>query len=300
MCQFEAAEAGHQVEQGQHQYAMGNSLCSAPGNISNMPIVEQVTQDSLNTAVVSEQPPTSEAEGQLGEQSRMITSTNVLKPTDKASENLPSSSVSEQQHDQELPVEQSGSSSSAAVSTREEKICCVLPVAHFWYVNHIFKEDIKRIERRHGVKMNVEVNVTFVGDQKDEGLTEAQSEFTDLVQKRLGEFDGSVTPLKSVDTEEFKDALKMIQRPENKLLVSLSSDEMTIYGPKPIPTAISRSLNAAPTSSANTYSSAAESQVRSLNTGISINDCLVNNGLNMQESHWKLMTTSYSDDIDKI
>ncbi|XP_036956936.1 E3 ubiquitin-protein ligase DTX3L-like [Acanthopagrus latus] len=249
-------------------------------------------------SAVSEQ---QHVKGQVGEQSPMIiSSSTVMKPTDKASENLPSSSVSEQQHDQEPPVEQSGSSSSAAVSTREEKICCVLPVVHFWYVNHIFKEDIKRIERRHGVKMNVEVNVTFVGDQKDEGLTEAQSEFTDLVMKRLGEFDGSVTPLKSVNTEEFKDALKMIQRPENKLLVSLSSDEMTIYGPKPIPTAISKSLNAAPTSSANTYSSAAESQVRSLNIGRSINDRLVNNGLNMHESHWKLMTASFSDNIDKI
>ncbi|KAM8756079.1 uncharacterized protein AB9X84_009384 [Acanthopagrus schlegelii] len=262
------------------------------------------TDNPLMTQPLSSASEQQHVKGKLWEQSDITTSTNVPKPTDNDNSPqevyLTSSSVSEKQNDQEPPVKQSGSSSSAAVSTREEKTCCVLPVVHFWYVNHIFKEDIKCIERRHGVKMNAEVTVTFIGNQKDEGLTEAQSEFIDLVQKRLGEFDGSVTPFKSVDTEEFKDALKMIQRPENKLLVSLSSDEMTIYGPKSIPAAISRSLNAAPTSSANTYDSAAESQVRSLNIGMSINDRLVNNGLNMQESHWKLMTTSYNDDIDKI
>ncbi|XP_030276932.1 uncharacterized protein LOC115583862 isoform X2 [Sparus aurata] len=183
-------------------------------------------------------------------------------PTENASVNLPSSSVSEQQHDQELLVKQNGSSSSAAVSTREKT--CVLPVVHFWYMSHIFKEDIKRFEREHGVKMNAEVNVTFVGNQKDEGLKEAHSAFIDLLQKRLSDFYGSVTLLKSLDTEEFQDALKMIQRPEHKLLVALSSEEMTIYGPRPISTAISKSLNAAQTSSANTYNSAAKSQVTSL------------------------------------
>ncbi|XP_030276935.1 E3 ubiquitin-protein ligase DTX3L-like isoform X2 [Sparus aurata] len=267
----------------------------------NVPVLTDNASITLPLSSMSEH---QHMKGQLGKQSNMTTSTNVPKLTDNDNSrqevNLPSSSVSEKQNDQEPPVKQNGSSSSAAVSTREDKTGCVLPVVHFWYMNNIFKEDIKRIERRHGVKMNAEVNVRFEGDQKDEGLAEALSEFTDLVQKRLGDFDGSVTPLKSVDTEEFKDALKMIQRPEHKLLVALSSEEMTIYGPRPISTAISKSLNAAQTSSANTYNSAAESQVTSLNIGMSIRDHLVNNGLNMQESHWKLMTTAFSDDVDKI
>ncbi|XP_073324042.1 uncharacterized protein [Pagrus major] len=213
----------------------------------------------------------------------------------------PDTSAGQVAQDQELPVEKSSSSSSAAASTTEEKTCsCLLPVVHFWYVNHIFKEDIKRIEREHGVKMSAEVNVTFVGDQKDEGLKEALSEFTDLVQKRIGEFEGSVTPLKSLDAGDFKNALKIIQRPENKLLVTLSSEDLTIYGPKPIPNVISKSLNATQTSSANTYNSAAESQDTSLNIGMSIKDHLVNNGLTMQESHWKLMTTSFSNDVERI
>ncbi|XP_036956935.1 uncharacterized protein LOC119021069 isoform X2 [Acanthopagrus latus] len=399
-----------------------------------------------------------------------------------------------------------------------EQICdmntctCDIPILHYWYVNQAYKREIERIEKESGGKIMAEMKLTFEPHQKDGNPNFAFSEFINLVQKCSAESSGFTFPLRKVNPEGLKNTMEIIQRPENKLWIALSSEDMTVCGPResqdairkslnaedktliithtpagrfiqtsqktslktafsseqpstshdecaetlamserketdnmsgsdtfeemetdqteqpqnamedsthpntsagettqvqvsyvsqsdirmdvqlygqqgqhqypmgnssnpaqnnftnPHPSAgqlpqayqyppvnmpnqgqqlhamrgpynpaqnnctnlhpsagqfpqvlqktsmntevdkghfwkqsaISRSLNAAPTSSANTYNSAPESQVRSLNIGMSINDRLVNNGLNMQESHWKLMTASYSDDINKI
>lgn len=141
-------------------------------------------------------------------------------------------------------VEQSSFSSAGAVSTAgEETFTCSVPVGHFWYVNHIYKEEIQRIKKENGIKMEAEVIVKFVAD-KDGCPKKASSEFISLVQKCLSESSGSVIPLKYVDPEEWKDSLKIIKRPEKKPLLTLSSEEMTVCGPRQKQDAISKYLNA--------------------------------------------------------
>ncbi|XP_031703965.1 uncharacterized protein LOC116383908 [Anarrhichthys ocellatus] len=121
---------------------------------------------------------------------------------------------------------------------------CTCSVNHFWYVNHIYKEEIKRIEKENGVKIMAEVNVTFQGDQKDGDPQKALSEFACLVQKCLGKSDVSIIPLKEVNPEEWKDTVNIIQRKDNKLLLTVSSEEMTICGPRQSQDAIRKSLTA--------------------------------------------------------
>lgn len=202
------------------------------------------------------------------------------------------------------PLEQSFSSS-AAVSTAGEETCsCPVPVGHFWYVNHIYKEEIKRIEKDNGVKIMAEVNVTFQSDQKDGGPQKALSEFISLVQKCLGESDGSVFALKYLDPEELKDTLKIIQRPETKVLLTLSSDEMTVCGPQQSQDAISKSFKAAQKTLTNAYTSAGEaawaSPDESPNIGMIIEDPLVDVGLTLEVDDWRLITTSFGEQLAKI
>ncbi|KAF1391531.1 hypothetical protein PFLUV_G00043090 [Perca fluviatilis] len=190
---------------------------------------------------------------------------------------------------------------SSAVSTAGKETCsCPVPVGHFWYVNHIYKEEIKRIEKENRVKIMGEVHVTFQTDQEDGGSQKALSEFTSLVQKCLGESDGSTIPLNNVDEEQWKDVLKIAQTKENKLLLTVSSEEMTACGPRPVQDAIRKSLTLSTNTSPSVGESTWVSQDTPLNIGMSIKDPLANAGLTMDESSWKLMTTSFNEQVTKI
>ncbi|XP_029286509.1 E3 ubiquitin-protein ligase DTX3L-like [Cottoperca gobio] len=235
-----------------------------------------------------------------GKEGKTVTITSIsLTPLEvetqisKASMNLPPSSLTQPQDVQQVPL---GKQSSAVSTTGEDK--CTLPVGHFWYVNHIYKEEIQRIEKENDVKLEVEVTMTFQGDQKDGGPQKALSEFTNLVQKCLGDSDSSTLPLKDVNPEEFKDVMKIFLRKEDKLLLTLSNEEMTICGPRPRQDALRKSLNATQ-KMLNISPSSGESTDASLNIGMDIKDPL-SDGLPMEESRWKLMNTSYDKEVAKI
>ncbi|XP_031698284.1 uncharacterized protein LOC116380518, partial [Anarrhichthys ocellatus] len=199
-----------------------------------------------------------------------------VKTPKEASVKLPPSSVSEQNNEKVQPMVQPSAASAAGGEQ------CTCSVNHFWYVNHIYKEEIKRIEKENGVKIMAEVNVTFQGDQKDGDPQKALSEFTSLVQKDLGKSDVSIIPLKEVNPEEWKDTVNIIQRKDNKLLLTVSSEEMTICGPRQSQDAIRKSLTATTNTSTCFGESTWPSQDTSPNIGMSIKDPLVNVGLTME------------------
>ncbi|XP_034726394.1 E3 ubiquitin-protein ligase DTX3L [Etheostoma cragini] len=213
-----------------------------------------------------------------------------------ASLNFTPSFMSEAQNEQEHPAKLS-----RPVSTAGEETCtCSVAVGHFWYVNNIYKEEIKRIEKENRVKIAAEVNVTFQVDQEDGDSRKALSEFTSLVQKCLTELETLPVSLNNAYEEEMKNVLKIAQTKENKLLLTVSSGNMTAWGPTPIQDAIRKSL----TLSTNTSPSVGEPtwpfQDVPLNVGLSIKDPLVNAGLTMEESSWKLLTTSFNEQVSKI
>lgn len=197
-------------------------------------------------------------------------------------------------------MEQNTSSSAAAVSTVEEEACLV-PVGHFWYMSHVYKEEIKRIEKVNGVKIMTELKVTFEPITPNGDRHEALSDFTNLTQKCLGESNGSDVLLKYVDPDAWSDTMKIIQKNEN-VLVTLSSEAMTICGPSKSQEAISKSINE--TQKINTSNSVGESEWAcgdtSLEIDMNIKDLLVDAGLTVDKDHWKLMAASYDDHLAKI
>ncbi|KAF7654457.1 hypothetical protein LDENG_00069630 [Lucifuga dentata] len=175
----------------------------------------------------------------------------------------------------------------------EDPFSCLLPLPHCWYVNQIYREEIHRIERENGVKITAEVKVSFDANQKDGNPNEAKSEFTDLVQKCFGDSNGLTYSLSCVNPEGWKDALKIIQRKERKLMLTVSPEEITVFGPRESQDAMRWSLNT--TGNTNTNISVGEaawgSEDTSLKVLMSNKDPLVDAGLTMEESFWKTMTT---------
>ncbi|KAK5872292.1 hypothetical protein PBY51_013007 [Eleginops maclovinus] len=186
---------------------------------------------------------------------------------------------------------------SSSVSKEEEKekeATCTLSVGPFWYVSHIFKKEIERIEKENGVKISADVKITFPADKKDASPKKALSAFTSLVQDRLI-IESLNIPLKNVDPEEWKEVMNITQRKGSRLLLTLTPEEMTSWGPSQSQDDIKR-LNI----STSVVQSAEVPQDTSPTIGMSIKDPLVNGGLAMEEIYWKLMTTSFIEQVAKI
>ncbi|XP_065327039.1 uncharacterized protein LOC134628215 [Pelmatolapia mariae] len=209
------------------------------------------------------------------------------------------SPVSEPQTDQVQVGKQS-----STVSAGEEMHSCSVPVGHFWYVNHMYEEEMKRIEKKNGVKIMADVKVRFEEDQKHGRPDRALDEFANLVQKSLVESSGSVIPLKFIESDQWGDALKTIQKKENKLLVTLTSETMTVRGPTHSQEAMKKLLNADTEQKRNTDASREEYEREIQDTSLKIDmttkDHLMHTGLTMEESYWKVMITSYSEKVTRI
>ena len=120
---------------------------------------------------------------------------------------------------------------------------CLISVFHYLYVSNIYKEEIKRIEEKYGGKIKAEVSVTFKADKKVDHQG-ALSEFTSLAQKHLSDVSGTVIPVKFIDPDQLGDALKVILKNENKLMITMHSEEVTVCGPSRDKDKFSGTLNA--------------------------------------------------------
>ncbi|XP_037346085.2 E3 ubiquitin-protein ligase DTX3L-like isoform X1 [Pungitius pungitius] len=209
---------------------------------------------------------------------------------------LPPSSVSEHRDEEEQPLVQPGD------PTEGDECACPVPVNDFWYVTHIHKKEMERIGKENGVTITAEVIVTFKEGGKNGGKNggppKALSEFTRLVQDCFCESNSSNIPLQKMNPEDWKNTMKIIQRKENKLLLTVSPEDMTICGPIQSQEAFRKTLT--PTTNTGPWETSGLCQGTSLNIGMSIPDPLAIEGLTMEESYWKLMTTSFSNKLADI
>ncbi|XP_017271233.1 E3 ubiquitin-protein ligase DTX3L isoform X2 [Kryptolebias marmoratus] len=220
------------------------------------------------------------------------------RPSDDVSLNPPP--VSNTPADKGQFEEQSDTVSAAGHTSVDDKTpsdTCILPVSHFWFVNQIYRKEIQRIEKQNKVKLKSHVTVTFEAEQEDGTPAEALSDFTTLIQKCLPESSGSFVPLKFVDPDQWSDALKAIKN-DNKLLVTMTSEEMIICGPSQSQRAFSRVINAVQKTN-----QPREDEFRSLAPHVkiimTITDPLAHAGLTMEEGQWK-MISSFHDKVAAI
>ncbi|XP_029008155.1 E3 ubiquitin-protein ligase DTX3L [Betta splendens] len=218
------------------------------------------------------------------------------KTSEAASVNLHPLSTLQTDDDKIDDIEQNGSSVVAVDSTVEE-LPCRLPVPYFWYMSHIYKEQLQQIEEATGVKITAEVKVTFgsSGDQH-----KALCDFTDLNQKFIREFSTKTVPIKDIHPEAWSNTKKIIQKSDNKVLVTVSSEEMIIYGPSTSQDAIIESMNAAQNLNRSVGESAGADEDTPPKTDMNINDPLVTAGLTVDEKCWKVITASYDGHLDFI
>ncbi|XP_041835992.1 E3 ubiquitin-protein ligase DTX3L-like [Melanotaenia boesemani] len=177
---------------------------------------------------------------------------------------------------------------------------CLVSVGHYWYVNHIYKEEIQRILKENRVSIEPNVNVKFKADQEDGSPQEALSKFTKLVQDSLSESCGSVIPLKFVDPDQWSDAMRVIQKNKSKLLLTLSCEEVIVCGPSQSQNTFSAALNAMQKRNPSLREHKPALQDTSPKINMTIKDPFVDAGLTMSESHRKLMKTAYAKELTKI
>nr|XP_043870810.1 E3 ubiquitin-protein ligase DTX3L-like [Solea senegalensis]XP_043870811.1 E3 ubiquitin-protein ligase DTX3L-like [Solea senegalensis] len=216
------------------------------------------------------------------------------KQTHKAPMNLPSAS---DQLDMKVHLGGGATSSWSAADSEAREETCNVPVPHFWYVNHIYKEEIDRIEKKNRVKFGAHVTVKIKPNQENGDPANALAEFTNLAQKCLSESQGFVIPFKVMTPEELSKVLGVIQESQNKLLLTVSSEEIMVCGPSQSQEAI-QSLNTTPNTSANTKTTWASNNT-SMIIGMAIKDPLVE-GLTLDQSHLKFMKNYFKEKIAEI
>ncbi|XP_028261414.1 uncharacterized protein LOC114435705 [Parambassis ranga] len=221
---------------------------------------------------------------------------DAQKPNDVTTTPLPSI-ISKKPDDvfmSELEADEVQQEKSSTTSGAGQQLPCLVSVNHFWYVSHIYKKDVDHIAKNNGVQIKTELRVTFEPDQNGGNPENARTEFTNLVQKCIHDSKTSVVPFKYTDADMWSKTLKIIQREENKLHLTVSSEEMTVRGPSHSQDAFCKTLHAMqqPNNSA-----LEESRWLSRNTPlkikITINDPLADAGLDMEKSFWDVMKTSF-------
>ncbi|KAM9409645.1 E3 ubiquitin-protein ligase DTX3L-like isoform 2-T2 [Pholidichthys leucotaenia] len=204
-------------------------------------------------------------------------------------------------HPTSMPVQQRGSLQANKPNTgptAEDKYSCPVPVVQFYYVNHIYKDNIEDIEKKNGVKMNV--IVSFQPNQRNGNPENALSEFTDLFQDALGKLSVRELPLNDMEPEQLSSALKLVQNKENKLLLTLASKNTMVCGPTPSQEAIIKALFT--TQSAYTCPTEYERKPQDtpLKITMPVRDPLVDSGITVEEDFWKIINTSYSQSVEEI
>lgn len=184
------------------------------------------------------------------------------------------------------PVAQSDMGSSAEAPA--EDLTCLLSVSHFWYMKHIYKDEIQQILEKNGVDMVPELTVSFKLRGEDGNQAKALAEFTKLTQKSFTGMGTLSIPFKHLSAEKLKDSLSLFRAKDEKLMLVLSSQEITAHGPNQSCSAICKSLAASQETNDN-ISEGATSAPTPKYTGLvlNINDPLSRNGLTMERSEWQ-------------
>ncbi|XP_056461965.1 E3 ubiquitin-protein ligase DTX3L-like isoform X2 [Gadus chalcogrammus] len=183
-------------------------------------------------------------------------------------------------------------------SAPPEPVSCTVPLAHFWYVNQVYREEMKRIEEDNGVHIQKDVMVSFTGADPDKAL----SEFTDLVQSCLGDstcFSYSHGP----GQVAWEKALQLIQQGRENLTLTVSPHEVEVCGPmKSLKTfeTISKMQKKILNTPVPGPSSAGEAQGRSQRVSMNFRDPLRSSGLAIDQLHWVVITTLFKTKLAEL
>ncbi|XP_060898639.1 E3 ubiquitin-protein ligase DTX3L-like isoform X2 [Labrus mixtus] len=267
------------------------------------------TQISDNTSTTSA-PPQSKSEPQDIEKQIAEAASDIAPPphcksepqdiekqiAEAASDTAPPSSGSKPQTEQ--PVEQSNTSSPEAVSPADE-VTCILALGFFWYLNHIYNKEVEHIMTKNQVSITSNVHVTFKA-QENGSFQNAYSDFQILVNKCLNESSGAAFSLKNTDSKQLMHVLKNVQEKESKLLLTLSSEQVSVYGPDQTVNALQNYLSPSTYMNPSVEESTEVHQYTSSSIHMSTKDPLLDSGLSIEENNWKLIETSFGEKLAKI
>ncbi|XP_030230246.1 E3 ubiquitin-protein ligase DTX3L isoform X9 [Gadus morhua] len=188
-------------------------------------------------------------------------------------------------------------------SAPPEPVSCTVLLAHFWYVNQVYREKMKRIEEKNGVHIQKDVKVSFNGDTSaGADPVKALSEFTDLVQSCLGD-STCYSYCHEPGQVDWEKALQLIQQGREKLTLTVSPHEVEVCGPmKSLKTfeTISKMKKKILNTPVPGPSSAGEAQGRSQRVSMNFRDPLLSSGLAIDPVHWVVITTLFKTKLAEL
>lgn len=188
------------------------------------------------------------------------------------------------------PVNEEGCAGPPAAVFMAGNKCLFLPVDMFLALSHSSPDEVRCIEKRNNCVMKAKVKVEFVKGEGEGDPQKALSEFKAFIQCLVCPPHGSVVPPGRPDPEEL-DTWTRIDKPEEDVQLAQSSLEQL---------ELTQSKKTVLFSAEVPEASLWTSQSTAGDVKMDIDDPLFSGGITIETSCWKLMTTSYSEDLLKV
>lgn len=185
-----------------------------------------------------------------------------------------------------------------------------VPLFHYWYLNHMYRKEIERIQEKHGVtfKADVRVSANNASETNHKSFTDATFEFQQLFRECANDID-------SVSVANVDLLVKEIKNLDTKLMLNASAQNWCIIGPRDQVAAAKIMLNVPAkaddpkpeqsdrkhlnkTPNQNLHEDSRWRGPRGVE--MDVKDSVLLNGLNISEIHWELMKTAFKKQIKDL
>lgn len=192
----------------------------------------------------------------------------------------------------------------AEMTTETNSTGLTVPLCLYWYILHAYKNELEQIEKQHGVKISEEVSVSFNSKRTPDSVSKASIELQKLVQGCMDNYDGVNIPYTHIDSDIVKETMFISQRPDQRVMMSISASNFQVFGPKQLTHMISRKVNA--TRLENQFTDKASTmEVEGSVTPqswsfLDMDTKDLPTELEMDKVNWDLMKLSYTEQISKL
>ncbi|XP_028854278.1 E3 ubiquitin-protein ligase DTX3L isoform X2 [Denticeps clupeoides] len=172
-----------------------------------------------------------------------------------------------------------------------------VPLVQYWYLNQVYRDEMKQIQEKHDVDIDAEVSVSIKAKKgtSKSSLNDANQEFVDLFQKSTKNLISCPSDTIYRNLSQLIEVLKTTPDAA-RLMFNVASEHLEVFGPEEHINTVQKMLGVQPHSDAAGF----EKQERSRTMEIDISRSFLNKGLSMNQTHWDLMQSGYKKQVEDI
>ncbi|XP_028854281.1 uncharacterized protein dtx3lb.2 isoform X5 [Denticeps clupeoides] len=172
-----------------------------------------------------------------------------------------------------------------------------VPLVQYWYLNQVYRDEMKQIQEKHDVDIDAEVSVSIKTKKgtSSRSLNDADLEIVDLFQKSTKNLISCPSDTIYRNLSQLIEVLKTTPDAA-RLMFNVASEHLEVFGPEEHINTVQKMLGVQPHSHAAGF----EKQERSRTMEIDISRSFLNKGLSMNQTHWDLMQSGYKKQVEDI